>query len=297
MTSAILRPALRRVRSALAGARRRSGPRLESPSVPAGGSPPASDRGADSLTAQSWSLSGLSTEDAGWAIEVRMPVTAETVTAAVVLVGRTSQTEAVTPMEVAAATGSGTATVVWSTLATFAPQTLDVWIEVVDADGGQSRRRASVDPSVSADLGPSVDVPGARWYATVNRNVSVEVRPPLSAEGVDAAPRLIEFANHGDVYDLTIAADLADPLGSGTGQQPVLLLIGRRTHFGVEVELIEEARGWTASVTDDHIRAFTGEQIDIYIEQAIADGARTRRRLSAGDWSFRTRRARCATGM
>ena len=220
-----------------------------------------------------WRLIDLTRDDLLWPVGLAVPADTAVESASLVLVGRSSQHEVAIRLALAETTAS--TTLAESALAGFGAETLDVWIDTVERDGTAARRRVSVARAIDSDRLGAVSVPGARWYATVNANLSVEVTPPIAGAATSGPLEVIEAGVEGEDTNRLV---ISGPVSA----DPVLLLVGRRTRTEVELVLSEEPSGWSGSVANEDLAVFGAETVDLYVAESAGEHGRSRRRLTAG---------------
>ena len=116
---------------------------------------------------------------------------------------------------------------------------------------------------------------GARWYRTVNGNLSVELGPPIADANGLARPKLTGFNEDDDAAELLLEG-LSDAVSA-----PELVLVGRRSSLEVRLQLVRIGGGWSAVVRDDDLTVLGLETIDLFVN--VPKGAvEARIRLASG---------------
>ena len=229
---------------------------------------PLRETGATQCIPRDWSLLDASRSAGNRHVRVRLPREAGVVSAALVLVGRSSEHELLLPMHISVAEAS--LVIAEDALAGFGSETLDAWIDIVDHEEETFRQRVVVAGSAGVDEPPAE---AARWYATVKGNLSIEIPSRVGeAQGI-ARPELIEFTRRIAGVELVITA--VSP--STDESEQILLLVGRERRRELVVELVEAPYGWSAIIDDDDLLLFNRDTVDVFVA-----GAGSRWRLSSG---------------
>lgn len=261
-----MKPTIARVLRRLTAGRQPDGP------PPTDGLPSPEERvGPPAMAA--WRAVDVRDSGAGWEVTLEPP-SAQTVASVLVLVGRSNNQELVTPMDVGV--GTVVATLSPAALTVLADDRVDLWVETV---GGEDRRRVatgSVDPERSS-------VPDLRWYSTVKGNLSAVLGPSVLA--TPAASPVLATLVPGATGTEVVLLSPEITLDSPDAEQPagaVLVLAGRRRRRAIGLNPTSESGRWRAVVENSQLEGVRSDQVDLYVESAVAARTSIRRRLSAG---------------
>ncbi|HEY5846099.1 MAG TPA: hypothetical protein VIT42_04825, partial [Microlunatus sp.] len=217
-----------------------------------------------------WRLTDLTRDGLRWGVAVQVPADHGIEAAALILVGRTSQHEVAIRVTLTDRTAS--TTLAESVLAGFEAETLDAWIDTVDLEGTSARQRVSVARTIDSARLAAVSAPGARWYATVNANLSVEVKQPIAGAVSSGPPEVTEAGVEGDDTSRLVITGVVTA-------DPTLQLVGRRTRTEAELVLSQQPSGWSVSVAEEDLAVFGVETVDLFVAGSAVEGGRSRRRL------------------
>ena len=213
-----------------------------------------------------WSAVRIIPHGRVWQIEVEGGPLPDEAAAAVVLTGRSSGAQV--EISTAARGGVIVADVRVADLAVFGPEVVDLWVDLRD-DGEVARRR--IGSAVSAGDIAAAGLPGARWYATVKGNLSVEVAPPLSGQHV--RPTLVAAQADDDGWRVAVE-------GVGAEGEAHLVAQGRRTGIKLHFALTGAAPRWSASIGSERLAVLNGDVVDFYVSGHEGTGPKAR--LAAG---------------
>jgi len=212
-----------------------------------------------------WRAARLTTHGAGWQVMIEGAPPSEGASAAVVLKGRSSGMQQTFP---AAVHGGAIVVDVRATdLAVFGPEVVDLWVDLDDGEVARGRIGCSVSSGDTA----AARLPGARWYATVKGNLSVEVAPPIG--GAHLRPTLVVAEADDEGWQVAVE-------GVGAEPEPRLVARGRRTGITLDFPLTGNAPRWTAAVGSERLKVLNGDTVDFYVSGP--PGSTPKTRLVAG---------------
>ena len=159
-------------------------------------------------------------------------------------------------------------------LGVFGSETLDLWVDGSDDEGTTTRRRVGISPALSSQATAEASLPWARWYVTVNGNLSLELPARPAGPESHVPPTVLEFEESGARAVVLISDDSVDQ---------VLLLVGQQKRGEIEVALINDPRGRVAVVDLGDLAAFARDGMDVFVASTGTGGVQTRRRLAGGE--------------